>query len=78
MPRLPPKREFDFVIEVYPGTATISITPYRMAPLELRELKEQLDDLQNKTFIRPSISPWGSLVLFVKKKDGSLRLCINY
>ena len=52
--------------------------PYRMAPVELRELKEQLQELLDKSFIRPSTSPWGALVLFVKKKDGTLRLCIDY
>ena len=52
--------------------------PYRMAPAELKELKEQLKELLDKGFIRPSSSPWGALVLFVKKKDGSLRLSINY
>ena len=61
-----------------PGTQPISIPPYRMAPLELRELKVQLQDLLDKGFIRPSTSPWGVPVLFVKKKDGSLRLCIDY
>ncbi|KAL0291128.1 UNVERIFIED_CONTAM: Transposon Ty3-I Gag-Pol polyprotein [Sesamum radiatum] len=59
-------------------TAPISITPYRMAPLELKELKKQLEELLDKGFIRPSISPWGAPVLFVKKKDGSMRLCIDY
>ncbi|KAL8095353.1 hypothetical protein AgCh_036723 [Apium graveolens] len=56
----------------------ISKAPYRMAPLELQELKEQLEELLDKGFIRPSVSPWGAPVLFVKKKDGSMRLCINY
>jgi hypothetical protein len=52
--------------------------PYRMAPAELKELKEQLQDLINRGLIRPSVSPWGAPVLFVKKKDGSMRLCIDY
>ncbi|KAK9017533.1 hypothetical protein V6N11_080012 [Hibiscus sabdariffa] len=61
-----------------PGTNPISITPYRMAPIELKEIKKQLEELQDKGFIRPSTSPWGAPVLFVKKKDGSMRLCIDY
>ncbi|CAN1782449.1 Transposon Ty3-I Gag-Pol polyprotein [Linum perenne] len=78
LPGLPPQREVEFDIEVIPGTAPISIPPYRMAPVELKELKEQLEELLEKGFIRPSVSPWGAPVLFVKKKDGSLRLCIDY
>ena len=61
-----------------PGTEPIPIPPYRMAPPELRELKAQLEELLSKGFIRSSISPWGALVLFVKKKDESLLLCIDY
>ena len=75
---LPPDREVEFTIDLIPETEPISIPPYRMAPAELRELKAQLEDLLSKGFIRPSISPWGAPVLFVKKKDGSLRLCIDY
>ena len=60
------------------GVAPISIPPYRMAPLELLELKKQLQELLDKGYIRPSVSPWGAPVLFVKKKDGTLRLCIDY
>ena len=75
---LPPDRAIEFVIELVPGTEPIFIPPYRMAPAELKELKEQLEELLSKGFIRPSTSPWGALVLFVKKKDGSLRLCIDY
>ena len=75
---LPPDREVEFTIYLIPGTEPISIPPYRMAPIELRELKAQLEELLSKGFIRPSISPWGAPVLFVKKKDGSLRLCIDY
>ncbi|KAJ9170193.1 hypothetical protein P3X46_018319, partial [Hevea brasiliensis] len=78
LPGLPPEREVEFAIETLPGTAPISIAPYRMAPTELRELKTQLQELLDKGFIRPSVSPWGALVLFVKKKDGTLRLCIDY
>ncbi|KAK5831438.1 hypothetical protein PVK06_015236 [Gossypium arboreum] len=78
LPGLPPDREVEFAIEVYPGTTPISIPPYRMSPTELKELKVQLQDLLDHGFIRPSISPWGAPVLFVKKKDGSMRLCIDY
>ena len=78
LPGLPPDREIEFCIDVVPGTAPISLPPYRMAPAELKELKEQLQDLLDKGFVRPSTSPWGAPVLFVKKKDGSLRLCIDY
>ncbi|RVW70601.1 Transposon Ty3-G Gag-Pol polyprotein [Vitis vinifera] len=78
LPCLPPHREMDFSIELYPGTDPISIAPYRMAPVELKELNIQLQELQTKGFIRPSTSPWGAPVLFVKKKDGSLRLCVDY
>ena len=75
---LPPGRAIEFVIELIPGTKPIYIPPYRMAPTELKELKAQLEELLNKGFIRPSTSPWGAPVLFVKKNDGSLRLCIDY
>ena len=75
---LPLDREVEFTIDLIPGTEPISIPPYRMAPAELRELKAQLEELLSKGFIRPSISPWGAPVLFVKKKDGSLWLCIDY
>ena len=78
LPGLPPIREVEFSIEVIPGTTPISMAPYRMAPAELKELKTQLQELLDKGFIRPSVSPWGAPVLFVKKKDGSLRLCIDY
>ena len=78
LPGLPPDREVEFAIELAPGTSHISKAPYRMAPTELKELKKQLEELLEKGFIRPSVSPWGAPVLFVKKKDGSLRLCIDY
>ena len=78
MPGLPPEREIEFCIDVVLGTDPIFMPPYRMAPAELNELKEQLQELFDKGFIRPSTSPWGAPVLFVKKKDGSLRLCIDY
>ena len=75
---LPTDREVEFTIDLIPGTEPISIPPYRMAPEELKEMKAQLKELLNKGFIRPSTSQWGALVLLVKKKDGSLRLCIDY
>ncbi|KAL0537061.1 hypothetical protein IC582_026029 [Cucumis melo] len=78
LPGLPPHREVEFAIELEPGTVPISRAPYRMAPAELKELKVQLHELLDKGFIRPSVSPWGAPVLFVKKKDGSMRLCIDY
>ena len=78
LPRLPPEREIEFSVELLPSTSPISIVPYQMAPTELKELKAQLQDLLDKDFIRPSTSPWGAPVLFVKKKDGTLRLCIDY
>ena len=78
LPGLPPAREIEFYIDVVPGTDLISMPPYRMAPAELKELNEQLKELLDKGFIRPSSSPWGAPVLFVKNKDGSLRLCIDY
>ncbi|KAL0551582.1 hypothetical protein IC582_010671 [Cucumis melo] len=78
LPGLPPHREIEFAIELEPGTIPISRAPYRMAPAELKELKVQLQKLLDKGFIRPSVSPFGAVVLFVKKKDGSMRLCIDY
>ena len=78
LPGLPPRREIEFSIDIVPGATLASITPYRMAPLELKELKLQLQELLEKGFIRPSVSPWGAPVLFVKKKYGTLRLCIDY
>jgi len=78
LPTLPPQRKIDFKIELIPGAQPISKAPYRMTPIELKQLKTQLDELLQKGFIKPSISLWGALVLFVKKKDGTLRLCIDY
>lgn len=78
LPGLPIYREIEFAIDVLRGTDPISIPPYRMAPAELRELKSQLQDLLDKSFIQPSMSPWGAPILFVKKKYGSLRMCIDY
>jgi hypothetical protein len=78
LPSMPPDRDVKFVIELQPGTAPISKRPYRMPPKELAELKTQLQELLDKGYIRPSSSPWGCPALFVKKKDGSLRLCVDY
>jgi hypothetical protein len=78
LPGMPPYRDIEFAIELQPGTTPISKRPYRMPPTELAELKKQLQDLLDKGFIRPSTSPWGCPALFVKKKDESLRLCIDY
>ena len=75
---LPPEREVEFSIDLIPGTGPLSFAPYRMSPLELTELKKQIEELLAKGFIRPSVSPWGAPVLLVKKKDGSMRLCIDY
>ena len=75
---VPPDRADPFIIELEPGTAPMSKSPYRMAHAEMTELKKQLEELLDKGFIRPSVSPWGAPVLFVKKKDGSFRLCIDY
>ena len=75
---LPPPRSNPFTINLELSAAPIAKAPYRMAPAELAELKKQLEDLLDKGFIRPSSSPWGAPVLFVKKKDGSMRLCIHY
>ncbi|GKB58383.1 putative reverse transcriptase domain-containing protein [Tanacetum coccineum] len=73
-----PIREIEFRIELIPGATPVAKSPYRLAPSELEELSGQLKELQDKGFIRPSSSPWGAPVLFVKKKDGSFRMCIDY
>nr|GFA94927.1 DNA/RNA polymerases superfamily protein [Tanacetum cinerariifolium] len=78
LPGIPPVREAEFNIELIPGSEPISKAPYRMALIELKELKDQLQELLERGFIRPSVSPWGAPVLFVKKKDGSMRLRIDY
>jgi len=75
---LPPEREVEFAIDLVPGTSPISIASYRMSASKLGELKKQLEELLEKQFIRPSVSPWGAPVLLVKKKDGSMRLCVDY
>ncbi|XP_070014280.1 uncharacterized protein [Nicotiana sylvestris] len=78
LPSMSPDRDIDFDIDLLLGTPPISIPPYRMAPLELLELKKQLQELLDKGFIRQSVSPWGALVLFVKNKYDSMRICIDY
>ncbi|XP_068315025.1 uncharacterized protein [Pyrus communis] len=78
LPGLSPDRDVDFTIDLLLGTDLISLTPYRMAPAELRELKIQLQELVDKGFIQPSTSSWGAPVLFVRKKDRTLRLFIDY
>ena len=78
LPRMPPDREIEFTIDLLLGTAPISKAPYRMAPRKLTELKGQLQELLDNGFTRSSVLPWGAPVLFVKKKDGSIRLCIDY
>ncbi|GJX41973.1 putative reverse transcriptase domain-containing protein [Tanacetum coccineum] len=75
---LPPTRQVEFYIDLVPGAAPVARVPYRLAPSEMKELADQLQELSDKGFIRPSSSPWGAPVLFVKKKDGSLRMCIDY
>ncbi|GKG03452.1 hypothetical protein Tco_0311088, partial [Tanacetum coccineum] len=72
---LPLTRQVEFQID---GVAPVARAPYRLAPSEMKELSKQLKELADKGFIRPSSSPWGALVLFVKKKDGSFRMCIDY
>ncbi|GJX68167.1 putative reverse transcriptase domain-containing protein [Tanacetum coccineum] len=78
LPGLPPARPVEFQIDLIPGAAPVARAPYRLAPSEMKELSEQLQELSDKGFIRPSSSPWGAPVLFVKKKDGSFRMCIDY
>nr|GEW08790.1 putative reverse transcriptase domain-containing protein [Tanacetum cinerariifolium] len=78
LPGLPPPRKVEFKIELIPSDAPVARTPYRLAPSELKELSDQLKELSEKGFICPSSSPWGAPVLFVKKKDGSFRMCIDY
>lgn len=73
-----PHREMDSSNDFVPGVEPTSKEPYRMSTLELVELKFQLNEILDKGYIRPSVSPWGAPMLFVKKKDGTLRLCIDY
>ncbi|GKD26128.1 putative reverse transcriptase domain-containing protein, partial [Tanacetum coccineum] len=78
LPGLPLARPVEFQIDLIPGAAPVARAPYRLAPSEMKELSKQLQELSDKGFIRPSSSPWGAPVLFVKKKDGSFRMCIEY
>nr|GFC34792.1 putative reverse transcriptase domain-containing protein [Tanacetum cinerariifolium] len=78
LPGLPLIRPVEFQIYLVPGATLVARAPYRLAPFEMKELAEQLKELSDKGFIRPSSSPWGAPVLFVKKKDGSFRMCIDY
>src|ERR1051325_12104805 len=74
----PPEREVEFSIDLVPRTSPVSMTLYQMSAFELKELKSQLEYLLEKRFIRPSVSPWGAPVLLVKKKEASMRLCVDY
>ncbi|GKD55688.1 putative reverse transcriptase domain-containing protein [Tanacetum coccineum] len=78
LPGIPPTRQVEFQIDLIPSVAPVARAPYRLAPSEMKELSDQLKELSDKGFIRPSSSPWGALVLFVKKKDRSFRMCIDY
>ncbi|GJZ24431.1 putative reverse transcriptase domain-containing protein [Tanacetum coccineum] len=78
LPGLPPARQVEFQIDLVPGAAPVARAPYRLAPAEMQELSTQLQELSDRGFIRPSSSPWGAPILFVKKKDGSFRMCIDY
>ena len=78
LPGMPPDREIEFLIDLIPSTSPIAKRPYRMPANELAEFKEQIRELRAKGFIRPSSSPWGAPVLFIEKKDGTLRMCVDY
>ena len=78
LPSIPLERDVDLYIKIVSGTTSISKAPYRMTLTELKELKIQLQELLDKGLIRPTVSPWGALVLFMKKKYGTLRMCIDY
>ncbi|GKA76588.1 hypothetical protein Tco_0783049 [Tanacetum coccineum] len=78
LPGIPPAQQVEFQIDLVPGTAPVAQAPYRLAPSEMKEPAEQLQELSDKGFIRPSSSPWGAPVLFVKKKDRSFHMCIDY
>nr|GFA92650.1 putative reverse transcriptase domain-containing protein [Tanacetum cinerariifolium] len=78
LPGIPPARPVEFQIDLVPGVVPVARAPYRLAPSEMKELAKQLQELSDKGFIRPSSLPWGAPVLFVKKKDGSFRMCIDY
>ena len=76
IPSLPPKRDLDFTIDLVPGASLVSRAPYRMNTPELTKLRMQIHELLDKGYVRPSVSPWGVPVLFVKKKDGTFKMCI--
>nr|GEU72900.1 retrotransposon protein, putative, Ty3-gypsy subclass [Tanacetum cinerariifolium] len=78
LPGLPPARPVEFQIGLIPGAAPVAQAPYRLAPFEMKDLSKQLQELFDKGFIRPSSSPWGAPVFFVKNKDGSFKMCIDY
>jgi hypothetical protein len=78
LPEMPPDREIKFTIDLIPGIAPIAQAPYKMGPKELEELKAQIDELEEKGFIRESISPWGTPVISVDKRDGGRRMCGDY
>jgi hypothetical protein len=78
LPGMPPDRDVEFVIDLLPGTAPISKRTYRMSSTQLIELKKHIKELLEKGFIRPSSSPWGAPVIFVEKKDGTQRMCVDY
>lgn len=75
---VPLEREVEFSIDLAPGTRPVSMAPYRMSVSELAKLKKQLEDLLEKIFVRPNVLPWGAPILLVKKKEGSIRLCVDY
>ena len=75
---LPPEREIEFSVDLVPHARHMSINPYKMSLVELSELKKQLEELLDKKFMKPSVSPWGAPVLLVKKKDGTMRSCVDY
>ena len=78
LPRVPPKRQVEFRIDLVSGATPIAKEPYRLAPPEMQELSTQLQELLGKGFIQPNSLSWGAPILFVKKKDGSHRMCIDY
>nr|GFB35978.1 putative reverse transcriptase domain-containing protein [Tanacetum cinerariifolium] len=78
LPGLPPAPQVKFQIDLFPSAAPVARASYRLAPAEMQESSTQLQELSDRGFIRPSSSPWGAPVLFVKKKDGSFRMCIDY
>ena len=78
LPGMPPEQDIEFIIKIFPGTAPIAKRPYRMGVNELAELKKQIREMLDKGYVQPSSSPWGAPVLFVEKKDGTQRMCIDY